>query len=274
MSEISEDTADSDSSKKNVRKLEIEHAQTYRELVSTIDNLIQQTVKNNGFNEIDKDEKFRETIQENESLVLGTLHQNLINGVSTDANFNDRKNLESIASFLRQLIRIRRLIIEQRLVTSPILKTTYTERDFRNTDAAHDNDLSSLIKENDKNNIEAAKLIQQNFKLEENLGHLREISAPKLKLLRDKVARDRKLSEVVNSMKGKEKDMLSTREYEKLKNKYKSLVRKDKILSQFNINLISSLSKADMVNDQRLTDMILFCGDYSDYSALSDEESS
>ncbi len=274
MSEISEDTVDSGNFKKTVRKLEIEHAQTYRELVSTIDNLIQQTVKNNGLNEIDKDEKFRETIQENESLVLGTLHQNLINGVSTGANFNDRKNLESIASFLRQLIKIRRLIIEQRLVTSPILKTTYTERDFENTDAAHDNDLSSLIEENDKNNIEAAKLIQENFKLEEKLGHLREISAPKLKLLRDKVAHDRKLSEVVNNLKGKEKDMLSTREYEMLKNKYKSLVRKDKILSQFNINLISSLSKADMVNDQRLMDMILFCGDYSDYSALSDEESS
>ena len=273
MSEITEEKLKSDSENK-VNELELEHAQTYRELVRTVDKLMQITVKSKGLNNVDQDNNFVESIDANGTFTLGTLHQRLSKGLALSDNPNNKESLETIASFLRQLIKIRRLIIEQRLITAPLINTVYPGTSDQERKNPATNGLDMLLNEKNRKNIEATRLIQENFKLEEQLNSTREKSVSKLNLLRDKVAYYRGLCKHVNDLNEEERDALSTEEYEMLKKKYRSLVRKDKMLSQFNINLISSLSNADILNDQRLKEMILFCGDYSDYSALRDEDDS
>ncbi|QPG77284.1 hypothetical protein FOA43_004692 [Brettanomyces nanus] len=224
----------------------VEHAKVYRELVCTLDKLIEQTIQTrNQTDNAEMEAKYKNAMNEfGDVIKLGTI----------------QKGTSSI-KFLQSMVDLRLKILEQHLMTEPILEA------IRKGDTEDESrQLIQLINTRDSKNIQTIREMKRNTKLRKELGTTRLYSIDKLELLRDKMKYYLKLCADVRQLQEKSDSMVgNVKDYDLLKSKYKSLVRKDQILSQFNVNLVSSLSNSDIADDHTLRDIVMFCGDYSHY---------
>ncbi|GMG24748.1 unnamed protein product [Ambrosiozyma monospora] len=243
------------------KSLEQEHAEIYDELLSTVDKLLTET-KLQSLSKQSPEQlqaQLSNLKSEMRDLDLTTLHSK---EVDEGTNSDDMLLNEA----LEQLLKLRLDILNQHLITYPNLKIIHGQPNQINYEK-----LDGLIKEKDARNIELAAEMKS-LKIREQIQKLKRDNYSKIERLQQEMTTYLNLIEEVKDMKAK--TQLAEREYEELQHmkiRYKNITRKNLVLSQFNINLISSLSSFDLANDPDLLTILLDCGSYDDYGLLDDE---
>ncbi|KAG7813427.1 hypothetical protein KL921_000973 [Ogataea angusta] len=229
--------------------LEDEHAEVYRQLISVVDQLLIAT-KKAKLEELPQtiDKEFDEALHKMPDLQLALLHAEILN----------KDTEETVNSFLEKMLNIRLRIIEQHMITYPILRAIHTDNDSHLVRLAKDCDTSnkSLMDELNKTDSIHSFLDGSVASVNRSLGGLRELVQSYLHL----VEQNKDLS-----FQNKIREEEQIPELGRLKERSTHLIKKNLALSSFNISLISSLSKSDVYNDPYLRETLLFCGDYDDY---------
>ncbi|KAG7697706.1 hypothetical protein KL930_000239 [Ogataea haglerorum] len=229
--------------------LEDEHSQVYRQLVSVVDQLLVAT-KKAKLEELPQtiDKEFDEALQKMPDLQLALLHAEILH----------KDSEETVNSFLEKMLNIRLRIIEQHMITYPILRAIHTDNDSNIARLAKECDRSnkSFMDELNKTDSIHSFLDGSIENVNKSLGGLRELVQKYLHLVEE----NKNLS-----FQNKIREEEHIPELERLKERCAHLIKKNLALSSFNISLISSLSKSDVYNDTYLRETLLFCGDYDDY---------
>ncbi|KAH3665958.1 hypothetical protein OGAPHI_004147 [Ogataea philodendri] len=232
-----------------MESLENQHTEIYRKLVAAVDELLVVT-KKAKLTQVPEivDREYDEALNTMPDLHLALLQADILNK-DTD---------ETVNAFLNQLLNIRRRIIEQHMITYPILRAIHTEDETQVTELIRERD--STIKEY----IEQSKLKNET---QESLNKSSQSTVKDLEELRGLVQMYLELVEENKDLafqnKIREEEQIDG--LEQLKARHITLIKRNLALSSFNISLISSLSKSDVYSDEYLRDTLLFCGDYDDY---------
>ncbi|GMF00838.1 unnamed protein product [[Candida] boidinii] len=256
--------------------LEAEHASIYKELVDVIDQLTIETNKN----VLDDKNKL------NKNLI--TEIQTFINEISQDDGDGDNEDEDEdengetdIVSVLNKLINLRKLIIEQHYITYPILRSIHGNSGLVNKEK----ELVNYIDDRDKISFE---FVSKYREIARHYNHNdddddddenEEYNNKELNIMLNDLSNE--LNQIIelnkelkfNKMLQKDENLSINlnEEIEKLRFKIKLMKKRCLLMSDFTLNLISSLN-ISFSNDFFLQKLILYCGDYEDY--LSDESSS
>lgn len=242
-----------------IDKLELKHAKIYNELIDTIDQLMIQVAKNKLEDSNDnQNDVLNNLLKDYPSLDLATLHLEIQSKLDKD----DSTNEDHMKEFLEGLLKLRRMIIAQHLITYPGLKEVYGEHNDIYGARLHDSsqefalktqEFDDKIADSDGN---ATGLEDTKLKAIQKLDKVRD-EARYYNRLCLAIARDNEENEL--------QDDSESINHQILEKKCASLVRKSQILSQFNTNMISSLTSTNVMQDAKLRDIVQYCGDYEQY---------
>lgn len=236
-----------------VTELEKEHATVYRELVATVDQLLQETVKAQLIENGDIDEQYRQVLDKFHDIDLGVLHST-IKGESTQE--------QRIVAFLKEMIHLRLQILEQHLSTYPTLRAIHSDGA---KDDLYGKRLLDRVNEKDQVNLDTVKLLTENSELRTLGGISITKNLPLLAQDRQKMRYCQELQKEIDELKrqGHREEQVYD-EFAELQKSHDICSRHVQVLSQLNTNLVSSLSKANIAQDETLRDIVMDCGEYRD----------
>ncbi|GME81981.1 unnamed protein product [Ambrosiozyma monospora] len=244
------------------KSLEQEHAEIYEELLLTVDKLLTETKLHSLSKQ--SPEQLRAQLSnlksEMQDLDLTTIH-------SKEADEGTNSDETLLNESLEQLLKLRLDVLNQHLITYPNLKIIHGQPNQINYEK-----INALNKEKDAKNIEYAAEVK-NSKTREQIQKLKRENYTKMERLQQEMTTYLDLVEEVNDLKSR--IQLEDREDEELYNmkvRYTNITKKNLVLSQFNMNLISSLSNVDLATDPELLNILLDCGSYNDYGLFGYEK--
>ncbi|GME98991.1 unnamed protein product [[Candida] boidinii] len=257
--------------------LEAEHASVYKELVDVIDEL---TIETNKHVLNDKNKLNNSLISEIQTFI-NEISRDDGDGNNDDEDENENEETDTV-SVLNKLINLRKLIIEQHYITYPILRSIHGNSGLVN----REKELVNYIDDRDKISFEfvskfkdLAKHYNHNDDNEDGNNNNSNTNNKGLNIMLNDL--NNELNQIVelnkeikfNKMLQKDENLSINlnEEIEKLRFKIKLMKKRCLLMSDFTLNLISSLN-ISFSNDFFLQKLILYCGDYEDY--LSDESSS
>lgn len=257
--------------------LEAEHASVYKELVDVIDEL---TIETNKHVLNDKNKLNNSLISEIQTFI-NEISRDDGDGNNDDEDENENEETDTV-SVLNKLINLRKLIIEQHYITYPILRSIHGNSGLVN----REKELVNYIDDRDKISFEfvskfkdLAKHYNHNDDNEDGNNNNSNTNNKELNIMLNDL--NNELNQIIelnkeikfNKMLQKDENLSINlnEEIEKLRFKIKLMKKRCLLMSDFTLNLISSLN-ISFSNDFFLQKLILYCGDYEDY--LSDESSS
>ncbi|GME71437.1 unnamed protein product [[Candida] boidinii] len=259
--------------------LEAEHASVYKELVDVIDEL---TIETNKHVLNDKNKLNNNLISEIQTFI-NEISRDDGDGNNDDEDENENEETDTV-SVLNKLINLRKLIIEQHYITYPILRSIHGNSGLVNKER----ELVNYIDDRDKISFEFVskfKVLAKHYNHNDDdddddyNNNNSNTNNKELNIMLNDL--NNELNQIIelnkeikfNKMLQKDENLSINlnEEIEKLRFKIKLMKKRCLLMSDFTLNLISSLN-ISFSNDFFLQKLILYCGDYEDY--LSDESSS
>ncbi|ODV85357.1 hypothetical protein CANARDRAFT_22896 [[Candida] arabinofermentans NRRL YB-2248] len=234
-----------------VGSLEQEHGEVYNELIQVIDQLLLKT-------NIQTKLKNHEPSLEYDG-IFNNFQHHLIHQDITDDD-DDKLNINT---FLEKMLNLRLNIFKQHQLTLPILNSIHNERENIN-----EVKLNKIINDMNETSIDYLNELTKQQNLNNEINKLSKINYIKLQELKDLNDNYNKLLLSNNELKFKNSIINESSAfkgvYSQLKLRELSLIKRNLMLSNFNIMLISSLSNMND-DDDELKDILLYCGDYDEY---------
>lgn len=233
--------------------LQFQDANLHNQLIETLDELIFKSINSKleiEFSNDDNDILLDKEI-ENELLNLKDFESKLL-------SINDEFNLNEIENYLKNMVKIRNDIINQQLIS----------------DAYENNELDLELL---KKNYDLTKMKTDNFnELSDNLKKLNDLKiSNKIKLNKIQelfeIQNNNNNYDNYNENTSKKTSEITNEELEEVKTKYKKIIGKNLMLGHFITDLISALNCTNIANDDKLLEILMDCGDYSDYDLLYEE---
>lgn len=229
--------------------LQFQDANLYDQLIETLDELIFKSINSKLVIEFSDDD--------NEISLDKEIEKELLNLKDFDPkilSINDEFDLNKIENYLKNMVKIRNNIINQQLISD-----AYENKEI---------DLELLEKNYDLTKKKTDNINQ----LSDNLKKLNELKiSNKIKLTKIQELLDiqNNLNNNNNSNNNSnENSEITNEELEDVKTKYKRIIGKNLMLGHFITDLITALNCTNISNDDRLLEILMDCGDYSDYDLL------
>lgn len=229
--------------------LQFQDANLYDQLIETLDELIFKSINSKLEIEFSDDD--------NEISLDKEIEKELLNLKDFDPkilSINDEFDLNKIENYLKNMVKIRNNIINQQLISD-----AYENKEI---------DLELLEKNYDLTKKKTDNINQ----LSDNLKKLNELKiSNKIKLTKIQELLDiqNNLNNNNNSNNNSnENSEITNEELEDVKTKYKRIIGKNLMLGHFITDLITALNCTNISNDDRLLEILMDCGDYSDYDLL------
>lgn len=229
--------------------LQFQDANLYDQLIETLDELIFKSINSKLEIEFSDDD--------NEISLDKEIEKELLNLKDFDPkilSINDEFDLNKIENYLKNMVKIRNDIINQQLIS----------------DAYENNEIDLELLEK---NYDLTKKKTDNInQLSDNLKKLNEIKISnkiKLNKIQELLEIQKNLNDNSNSnSNSNETSEITNEELEDVKTKYKRIIGKNLMLGHFITDLITALNCTNISNDDRLLEILMDCGDYSDYDLL------
>lgn len=229
--------------------LQFQDANLHDQLIETLDELIFKSINSKLEIEFSDDD--------NEISLDKEIEKELLNLKDFDPkilSINDEFDLNKIENYLKNMVKIRNNIINQQLISD-----AYENKEI---------DLELLEKNYDLTKKKTDNINQ----LSDNLKKLNELKiSNKIKLTKIQELLDiqNNLNNNNNSNNNSnENSEITNEELEDVKTKYKRIIGKNLMLGHFITDLITALNCTNISNDDRLLEILMDCGDYSDYDLL------
>lgn len=231
-------------------QLEFQDATLHKQLVETLDDIIYRSIYSKILDE------FPGTEDDEDSLLDEAIQKEMLDMKDFDPvllSSTGELDLDALEKYLKNMVKIRNQIVEQQIIT----------------DAYDGEEVDGDLLE-EKNRIAKTKLANvENFP--ENLRKLKEVrtgNLAKLEKMQQLVRTQREMRREVRS--AKEEGQITEEELTEIKMRYKKIVGKNLMLGHFITDLIAALNSSNVASDERLLEILIDCGDYSDYDLLYD----
>ncbi|KAG0674928.1 hypothetical protein C6P42_002004 [Pichia californica] len=245
------DNNDNDNGKldsEDLINLESFDSKLYKELIETLDDIIFKSINmklEKEFNN-NNDDSLIDNELENELSELKDFDPNILSN-------NGEFDLNYIENYFHNMVKIRNSIIEQELISNSFDDKTINKSNFEN--------FYKLSKDKMKNINELSINI-------EKLKDLKISNKIKFEKILELISIQKNLKN--NSLNSFQKSNISDNEIKEIKLKYKKLIGKNLMLGNFITDLIAALNCANISDDDKLLDMLMNCGDYTDYDLLNE----
>lgn len=220
--------------------LQLQDAALHKQLVESLDGLMYEAIFAQVFKDFSTDENDdridQEIKKELEALQLDT--DLLFGSDGTDT-------LEALKAHLLSMVKLRNEAVDQQLISGPDSGTPVELELQRNEKCT---EKTKLLNSLPAMMAEVKRLKSENQVKLENLSEL--VNSIKLAKARSENNHDADVTK---------------EEFQILKNKYKKLVAKNLMLSNFITSLVSAMTSADIANDELILEILLECGEYKDY---------
>ncbi|GAV26697.1 hypothetical protein PMKS-000152 [Pichia membranifaciens] len=232
-------------------QLEFQDATLHKQVVETLDGIIYRSI----YSKVE--DEFFATEDVDDALLDEAIQNEMSDMKDFDPAFlssTGESELDKLEKYLKNMVKVRNQIVEQQIITD-----------------AYDADEvdGDLLEE--KNRIAKSKLANVES-LPDNLPKLKDVrteNLAKLEKVQQLVGKQRELRRQVRPVDGIE-EHITEEELEEIKMRYKKIIGKNLMLGHFITDLIAALNSSNVATDERLLEILMDCGDYSDYELLYD----
>ena len=232
-------------------QLEFQDATLHKQLVETLDDIIYRSIY------LKVEDEFSGTEDVDDALLDEAIQKEMSDMKDFDPAFlssTGESELDKLEKYLKNMVKIRNQIVEQQTIT----------------DAYDADEVDGELLE-EKNRIAKSKLANVES-LPDNLRKLKDVrteNLAKLEKVQQLVGKQRELRRQVRPVDGI-KEHITEEELEEIKLRYKKIIGKNLMLGHFITDLIAALNSSNVATDERLLEILMDCGDYSDYDLLYD----
>lgn len=234
--------------------LESQDANLHKQMVDTLDSIIYQSI----YSKLQEEFPERKDTENEMELIDEAIRREMADMKDFDpivlSSTTGEQDWDKLERYLQNMAKIRNQIVEQQLISD-----AYDENKFDR----------GLLEEK---NLASQSKLSNVENMTDNLGKLKEVTKAnreKLEKVRVLVRKQRELRVRIRNVEGVE-DYITEEELADIKQRYKKIVGKNLMLGHFITDLIAALNSANVATDERLLQILMDCGDYSDYDLLYD----
>lgn len=234
--------------------LESQDANLHKQMVDTLDSIIYQSI----YSKLQEEFPERKDTENEMELIDEAIRREMADMKDFDpivlSSTTGEQDWDKLERYLQNMAKIRNQIVEQQLISD-----AYDENKFDR----------GLLEEK---NLASQSKLSNVENMTDNLGKLKEVTKAnreKLEKVRVLVRKQRELRGRIRNVEGVE-DYITEEELADIKQRYKKIVGKNLMLGHFITDLIAALNSANVATDERLLQILMDCGDYSDYDLLYD----
>lgn len=234
--------------------LESQDANLHKQMVDTLDSIIYQSI----YSKLQEEFPEGKDTENEMELIDEAIRREMADMKDFDpivlSSTTGEQDWDKMERYLQNMAKIRNQIVEQQLISD-----AYDENKFDR----------GLLEEK---NLASQSKLSNVENMTDNLGKLKEVTKAnreKLEKVRVLVRKQRELRVRIRNVEGVE-DYITEEELADIKQRYKKIVGKNLMLGHFITDLIAALNSANVATDERLLQILMDCGDYSDYDLLYD----
>lgn len=234
--------------------LESQDANLHKQMVDTLDSIIYQSI----YSKLQEEFPEGKDTENEMELIDEAIRREMADMKDFDpivlSSTTGEQDWDKLERYLQNMAKIRNQIVEQQLISD-----AYDENEFDR----------GLLEEK---NLASQSKLSNVENMTDNLGKLKEVTKAnreKLEKVRVLVRKQRELRVRIRNVEGVE-DYITEEELADIKQRYKKIVGKNLMLGHFITDLIAALNSANVATDERLLQILMDCGDYSDYDLLYD----
>lgn len=234
--------------------LESQDANLHKQMVDTLDSIIYQSI----YSKLQEEFPEGKDTENEMELIDEAIRREMADMKDFDpivlSSTTGEQDWDKLERYLQNMAKIRNQIVEQQLISD-----AYDENEFDR----------GLLEEK---NLASQSKLSNVENMTDNLHKLKEVTKAnreKLEKVRELVRKQRELRGRIRNVEGVE-DYITEEELADIKQRYKKIVGKNLMLGHFITDLIAALNSANVATDERLLQILMDCGDYSDYDLLYD----